>query len=175
MRGQIDPPPPLPPTPAVLRLIWNPYLLFNSDIVNFVWKTDLVGRGGGDRKNCCVNFCSLVVLKSSVDEGWWGEAESLISGQLKSHTFPDGYFYVLFLWAIAASDFHPLEIYKNLGFPLSTITFAVNSHGDNHFYKYIYLFQILYNMKSVFFMKIHVKVLTKFKFDLNVKHRSYFL
>ena len=38
-----------------------------------------------------------------------------------------GYFYALFLWAIAVSDFRPLEIYKNLGLPLSTITFTVNS------------------------------------------------
>ena len=49
----------------------------------------------------------------------------------------------LFLWAIAVSDFCSLEIYKNLGVPLSIITFIVNSHEDNHFYKCIYLFQIL--------------------------------
>ena len=61
------------------------------------------------------------------------------------------YFYVLFLWAIAASDFRPLEIHKNLGLPLSTITFTVNSHADNYFCKCIYLFQILYDMKSVFY------------------------
>ena len=30
-----------------------------------------------------------------------------------------------------------LEKYKNLGLPLSTITFTVNSHADNHFYRYI--------------------------------------
>ena len=43
--------------------VWMEYsLLFNSDIVNFVWKTD-------DRE---------AVLESSVDEGWWGEARSLI-------------------------------------------------------------------------------------------------
>ena len=39
------------------------------------------------------------------------------------------------------------------GIPLSTITFTVNSHADNHFYKYIYLFQILYSMKSFFKLK----------------------
>ena len=72
-----------------------------------------------------------------------------------------GYFYVLFLWAIAVSDFRPLENYKNLGLPLFIITFTVNSHAGNHSYKYIYLFQILYSTKSVFFIKIHVKVLTK--------------
>ena len=53
----------------------------------------------------------------------------------------------------------PLEIYKNVDIPLSTITFTANSHADNHFYKYIYLCQILYSMK--FLIKIHVKVLTK--------------
>ena len=48
------------------------------------------------------------------------------------------YFYVLFLWTIAVSDF----------LPLPTIAFTVNSHADHHFYKYIYLFQILYSIKS---------------------------
>ena len=47
------------------------------------------------------------------------------------------YFYILLLWAIAVTDFCPLEIYKNLVLPLSTITFTVNSHANNHFYKYI--------------------------------------
>ena len=45
------------------------------------------------------------------------------------------YFYELF----AVSDFRPLEIYKKLGLSLSTTTFAVNNHADNHFYKYIFL------------------------------------
>ena len=62
-----------------------------------------------------------------------------------------GYFYVLFLWAIAVSVFVPLESYKNLRLPLPTITFIVDSHADNHFYKYMYLFQILYSIKSVFY------------------------
>ena len=61
-----------------LPLGWNTYLLFNTDIVNFVWKTDEGGGGGGGRKHCFVNFCSVAVLESSVDEGWWGGAESLI-------------------------------------------------------------------------------------------------
>ena len=84
-----------------------------------------------------------------------------------------GYFCVLFLWAIAVSDFRPLEIYKNLCLSLCTITFTVNSHADNHFYKYISLFQILYSMKSFFKLKYTLRFFT-FKFDLNVKHRSYF-
>ena len=47
------------------------------------------------------------------------------------------YFYVLVLGVIAVTDFHPLGIYKNSGLSLSTITFTVNSHANNHFYKYI--------------------------------------
>ena len=34
--------------------------------------------------------------------------------------------------------FFSLEVYKSLDLPLSSITFKVNSHTDNHFYKYIY-------------------------------------
>ena len=71
------------------------------------------------------------------------------------HVVSTRYFYVL--WTIAASDFRPLEIYKNIALPLSTISFIVNSHADNHFYKYIYLFQLLYSMKSIFFIKIRVE------------------
>ena len=57
-----------------LPLGWNTYLLFNSNTVNFVRKTDV----GGGRNHCFVNFCSLVVLYSLVDKGLWGRAESLI-------------------------------------------------------------------------------------------------
>ena len=42
------------------------------------------------------------------------------------------YFYILFLWANTVSDFRPLEVYKNLVLPLSTIALTVNSHADNH-------------------------------------------
>ena len=64
------------PTLAVrvqLSLGWNTYSLLNTDIVNFAAKTD----AGEDRKNWFVNFCSLVVLESSLDEGWWGESKVL--------------------------------------------------------------------------------------------------
>ena len=47
------------------------------------------------------------------------------------------YFYVLFLWTIAVTDFRHLKIYKNVGLPLSTFTFTVNSYAINHFHKYI--------------------------------------
>ena len=92
------------------------------------------------------------------------------------HVISTGYFYVLLLWTISVSDFCLLEIYKILGFPLSIITFTVNSHADNHFYKYIYLFQISYSLKSIFFIKYTLRFWPKFfifKYDLNVKHRSY--
>ena len=54
------------PTLAVqfqLLLGWNTYLLFNTDIVNFVLKTD-----EGEAES--IDFCSLAVLEASVDEEW---------------------------------------------------------------------------------------------------------
>ena len=62
------------------------------------------------------------------------------------HVVPTSYFY--FWWTIAISDFRPFKIYKNLSVSLSTNTFTVYSHGDDHCYKYIYLFQILHSMKN---------------------------
>ena len=97
---------------------------------------------GRSRKRCFVNFCSLVVLQSSVDEGWWGGAKSLIQGQLKLHLFPAG---------ISA---------EAIGFHSSTVTFTVNSHTDNHFCKYI-PFKYYTVFSFSFFIKIHIKVLTK--------------
>ena len=68
-----------------------------------------------------------------------------------------GYFCFI-LWAIALSDFCPLEIFKNLDLPLSTITFTVKNHAGNHFYKYIYLFEVWESINLVFFIEIHVKL-----------------
>ena len=59
-----------------LTLRWNTYLLF-------YWCCELCV----EKRKSFVNFSSLVVLKSSVDEGWWGGTESLIWGQLKSRRF----------------------------------------------------------------------------------------
>ena len=73
------------------------------------------------------------------------------------HVVSTGHFYVSFVWAMAVSDFPPLEIHKNFSLPLSTITFTINSHADNHFYKYIYLFQILYSI--IQFTVLNVKTL----------------
>ena len=42
------------------------------------------------------------------------------------HAASSGYFCVLWLWAIAAMDFHSLEIHKKLGLYLSTIIFVSN-------------------------------------------------
>ena len=39
-------------------------------------------------------------------------------------------------WHVSTGYFYV----KNLGRPFSAITFTVNSHADNHFYKYIYLY-----------------------------------
>ena len=47
--------------------------------------------------------------------------------------------------------------YKNLDFPLSIITFTFNKHADNHFNKYIYLFQILRKIKSIYLSKYMLK------------------
>ena len=129
-------------------------------------------------------FCGALIVG---EWGVLGGSESLIQGQLKSYPFPVGILaeaismahsgilyrmdiYKFYFYAV--SDFRPLGIYKNLGLPLSTITLTVNSHADNHFYKYIYFFQILYSMNQFFLLKYTLKFFI-FKFDLNVKHRSH--
>ena len=66
------------------------------------------------------------------------------------HVVSTGYFYVSFLWAIVVSDFCHLEIYTNISLSLSTILFTVNRYADNHFYRYIYLFPILWSNEYVF-------------------------
>ena len=71
------------------------------------------------RKHCFVNFCSLAELSSRVDEVRWG-GKSFPSRDFSRNNKHDtfwrvvstGNFYVLFLWAIAVSDFRPLKIYK---------------------------------------------------------------
>ena len=137
------------PTLAVwvhLPLGMNVYLVFNPDTVNSVWKTD-----EGEAENIAL----LIFVLWSVNEQWWWGTESLISGQLSLYLFPAKILAEGTLWHVVwlhistfyFYDFCHLEIYKNLGLPLSTITFTENSHADNHFYKYICLFQILYSMK----------------------------
>ena len=63
----------------------------------------------------------------------------ICSGLLYRLDISTFYFYV----TIVVSDFLPLEIHKHLVLPLPSITFTAKSQADNHFYKYIYLFQIL--------------------------------
>ena len=48
------------------------YLLWNSDVVNLVWESNMREAG-----SITVNFCYLGVLWSSVGESWWGGIESL--------------------------------------------------------------------------------------------------
>ena len=67
-----------------------------------------------------------------------------------------GYFYILFLWAMAVSDFLSLKVYKNLGPPLSSITFTVNSHADNLSINIFVSNIIQYEIR--FFIKIYAKV-----------------
>ena len=144
------------PTLAVrvqLPLRWNTYFLFDEGeaesivLLNFfIWRC---------LNRRCIRGCEVG------QKSFLGPAEIAsfscreFSRSNRDDTFWDvvstGYFYVLFSWTIAVSGFRPLEIYKNLGLSLSSVTFTVNSRADYHFYKYIYLFQILYSMKSVFF------------------------
>ena len=134
---------------------------------------------GGGRKHCSVNFGSLG--GRGCFNHWWmrgggwhrksylGPTETApFSSQNfiwsnKHETFwhvaLTGYFFVLISWTIAVTDFCPLEIYENLGLPLSTVTFTVNSHADSYFYKYV-CFKC-YTVWNKFFIKIHIKVLTK--------------
>ena len=65
-------------------------LFFNTDVVNFVWKTD-----EGETENIVLLISViLAVHESSVDEGSWGGAEILILDQLKSYLFPAGLFHI---------------------------------------------------------------------------------
>ena len=73
-------------------------------------------------------------------------------------------FTFLFFWSTAVSQSHSLEIYKNLGFSLPTISFTVNSNADKQFCKYIYLFQP-YSMKSVFLLKYALRFFTTLIFS----------
>ena len=83
-------------------------------------------------------------------------------------------FLCFIFWAIVVSDFLPLEIYKHLVLSLSSITFIANRQADNHFYRYVNLFQILYSKYEISFcIKIHVTYFI-FKFDLNVKTSPFF-
>ena len=135
---------------AQLLLGWNTYLLFNSDIVNFVWKTD---EGKAESIVLLIFFFGGALIIGGWGVVGWGRKSYLGPAEItyfssrdfsrsnKHHTFwhviSTGCFHVLLLWAIAISDFCFWEIHKNFSFPLPAITFTVNSHANNHFYKYI--------------------------------------
>ena len=116
---------------------------FNTDIENFGRKID---EGEAESIVLIVFFGSAgivdgwrVVRSGRKSYLWAAEIASLYSrdfGQSNKydtfwHVVTTEYFYVLFLWIIAISDCL-LEIYKNVGFLLSTIAFTVNSHSDDH-------------------------------------------
>ena len=68
------------PKPAVLvhlLLKWSNYLHFNSDIVNFVWKTN-EGGGRGAKSIVLLIFDLLMLLYLLVGEGFWVGRKSLI-------------------------------------------------------------------------------------------------
>ena len=132
-----------------LQLGWNTSLLFDSDIALCVfcvalivdeWRVVRQSRKFYSGPGEITSFSRWDFSRSNKHDTFW-------------HVVSTGYFYVLFLWAIAVPDFGHLEIYKNLGLPLFSI--------------------IIYSMKSVFSIKCTLKFFI-FKFDLNVKYRSYF-
>ena len=111
------------PTLAVrvqLSLEWNTYLLFSSDIVNFVWKTDegkaenivlsifvlwqgfncrwvragTVGHNSYLRPAAIASFSGRGFSRSNKHDTFWNVVFT-------------GYFYVLFLCGVTVSDFHP--------------------------------------------------------------------
>ena len=93
---------------------------------------------GGCRQYCVVNFCSLAVLVGGWGVVGWGQKSYLGPAEIASFSSQDyswsckhdtswhvvltGNFYVLYLWALAVSDICPVEILKNFGLSLSTIT-----------------------------------------------------
>ena len=135
-----------------LRLAQNMYLFFNSNIVNFVSKTN-----EGEVESIAL----LVFVLWRCLNHWWmrgsemGQSSYLGPAEITSFSSWDfrqsnkhdifrhlltEYFYILFLWTITVSDFCLLQIYKNLDLPLSAVSFTVNNHADNHFYKCVCLF-----------------------------------
>ena len=84
-------------------------MLFNSDIVNFVWKTD----EGEIETIVFINICSLTGLKSSVDVGWWGWGRKSYLGPAEIASFSSRYFsqsnkYDIFLHVVLTRYFYVL-------------------------------------------------------------------
>ena len=155
-------------TPTLAVWVQLPLGWKDGILICFSRKTGVgLGVVGEEKENIFLFFGGALILSGQGLVGWGrksyiGPAEiaSFLSRDFnrsnKHATFwhvRAGYFYVLFLWAIAVSDFCPLEIYKNLSLPLSCRTFTVNSHADNHFYKYIYFKYTIWN--QFFLLKVH--------------------
>ena len=93
----------------------------------------------------------------------WGRKSYLDPAEIASISRRDciDWIFLRFIFmTIAVSDLCPLEFYKNLRCILVYFNFWVSSHADNHFCKSIYLFQILYSMKSAFLVKYTLRILT---------------
>ena len=83
-----------------------------------------------------------------------------------------GMLHLLLLWTIAVLDFYAVEIYENEDLTLPVITFKVTSHTIS---MNIYIcFKYLTALNQFFSLKYTLRSFI-FKFDLNVKHHSYFL
>ena len=138
------------------------YLLICFSILilwmNFLWKT-----GQGEAESIVLLIFALwrCFNRQWISGGGVGQ-KILFRGSwhpIKHDTFwhvLTGYFFVLFLWAIAVSDFCSWEIHKNFSLPSFAIIFTVNNHKDNHFYKWYASNIIQYEIS--FFTEIHVKV-----------------
>ena len=155
------------PIPAVLvRLLLegNTYLLFNSDIVNFVWKTV---KGGGERESIVL---LIFVIWRCFNRRWvsgcglgqklpfrasWNRIFSSrdLSWRNKHDSFwlvvSTGYFYIL--WAIVFQIFFPSKFIKIWYLPLYSITISVNifvSHIIQH--EIIFLCIVLFIVLSYY-------------------------
>ena len=132
------------PTPAIqvqLELGWNTYLLFNSDegeAESIVFFNILFFGGALIVGGWGVVGCSRKSYLGPAETASFSRRDFSWSNKHDTfwHVVSTGYFYILYLWAIANPDFLSLENFKNLGFSLFTIIIiTVNSHADNLFLK----------------------------------------
>ena len=56
------------------------------------WYCELSVKNWWDRRHCFVNFCSLAVLESSVNEGWWEWCRNSYLGLAEIISFSSGSF-----------------------------------------------------------------------------------
>ena len=142
-----------------LLLRWNTYL-FAFQFWYCEWT--LCGKPVRERRKVLLIFALWRCFNRQWISGGGVGQKMLFRGSwhpIKHDTFwhvLTGYFFVLFLWAIAVSDFCSWEIHKNFSLPSFAIIFTVNNHKDNHFYKWYASNIIQYEIS--FFTEIHVKV-----------------